>query len=219
MVDGRWLVAASRSAHGEANGRLYGLDGKLSGAIALGDGISHIRCAPDGTIWVGHFDEGICSVLNTDGGWPISTGGIVRFAPDGIALWSLNTDNQRDLFIIDCYALTLNANTPWACCYPEFPIIRVKADVIRQWSNPCKGARALAVEGECILLAGGYDAASERIALLRLGESEACQIGELKLQRLRTADHVQGQGGELHIVGDNRWTRVNVADVRAIIGA
>ena len=105
LSDGRWLLADSRAAPGETNGRLYAPDGTPAGAIALGDGIEHIRCAADGTIWVGYFDEGVFSGQNKEGGWPISSSGIARFASDGTVLWSFNARDGAGLFVSDCYSL------------------------------------------------------------------------------------------------------------------
>jgi hypothetical protein len=57
LADGRWLVASTLAALKEQNGRLFAADGTLTGTFEMGDGIEHIRCAPDGTIWVGYFDD------------------------------------------------------------------------------------------------------------------------------------------------------------------
>ena len=210
LADGRWLLAASRSARGEANGRLYATDGTASGTIALGDGIDHLCCAPDGTIWAGYCDEGI-------GSGPISSGDIVRFDPDGRALWSFNSDDRHDLCIFDCYAMTLNANTLRSCFYSDFPIVRVEDSVISSWSNAVRGARALAVDRDHILLAGGYDEEAERLILLRLDSGQACQLSELRFPPLRAAAHVQGLADTLHIIGQGAWTRMGVADARDVI--
>src|SRR5262249_7215112 len=81
LADGRWLVASSGAAH------LFAADGTPAGAFSIGNGILHIRCAPDGTIWVGYFDEGVFAPPNADGSSPVSSSGIARFAPNGRVLW------------------------------------------------------------------------------------------------------------------------------------
>jgi len=90
LPDGRWLVTSSRAAPSEKNAHLYTADGAPAGTFAMGDGIEHIQCAADGTIWVGYFDEGVFSGPMEDGSWPISSSGIARFGPDGRVLWKFN---------------------------------------------------------------------------------------------------------------------------------
>jgi hypothetical protein len=98
-----------------------------------------------------------------------------------------------------------------------FPIVRVEGGVVRHWRNEIAGARALAVDGDHVLLAGGYKDKSERIALLRLSGDLAQQIGEWRFPapELNTAHLLQGQGATLHIVGHGRWTKLSLATIRA----
>jgi hypothetical protein len=218
LADGRWLLASTRAVHGETNGRLYAADGTPAGAIALGDGIEHVRCATDGTIWVGYFDEGVFCGQNKDGSWPISSSGIARFATDGTVLWSFNGKERSDLAIADCYALTLNGTTLWSCFYTDFPIVRVEGGVVHHWSNSVHGAKALAVDADHVLLASGYRENAGRIALLRLEEEQARYLGEVRFQPSPAARLVQGHGRTLHIVEPGKWTRIDVAAVRVALG-
>lgn len=221
LADGRWLVAATSAEHGENKARLYGSDGAPAGEFEIGNGVNHIRCAPDGTIWVGYSDEGLFATRKHDGTWPIETSGIARLAPNGNILWNFDTDRISDHSIVDCYALTLVGNTPWCCTYTDFPIIRVDCGVPRHWQNGVDGAVALAIDGDHVLLAGGYYDEANRIALLCLEGKRARSIGELRLE-MPTRHHeglVQGQGRMLHIVGQKRWTRLDVATVLAALKA
>jgi hypothetical protein len=219
LADGRWLLTATSAAPEEANGRLYAPDGTAAGAIALGDGIEHVRCAADGTIWVGYFDEGVFSGQSKDGSWPISSSGIARFASDGTVLWSFNARDGAGLFVSDCYSLTLNGNTLWSCFYTDFPIVRVDDGTARHWSNTVQGAKALASDVDHVLLAGGYGNDAGRIALLRLEEEQARYLGQVTFQPPQAAGLVQGEGKTLHIVEPGNWTRIDVAAVRAALGA
>ncbi len=221
LADGRWLVASSRAGHRENNARLYSADGMPAGAFVMGDGIEHVRCAADGTIWVGYFDEGIFAGPNEDESWPISSSGIARFAPDGTVLWRFNDEERTDLSIADCDAWTLDGNTLWSCPYRDFPIVRVERGVVRHWRNGIAGAKALAVGADHVLVAGGYSEEAGRVALLRLDDDQAQQLGELHLQppERGAAGLAQGQGATLHFVGQGRWTKLNVAAVRAALMA
>jgi len=221
LSDGRWLVAASRAADGETNARLYASDGAPAGAFAMGDGVAHARCAPDGTIWAGYFDEGIFSGPNKDGSWPISSSGIAHFAPDGTVLWTFNSEDRADLSIADCYALTLNESTLWCCCYTDFPIVRVRSGTVRYWRNGIPGASALATDGHHVLLAGGYRDQARQIALLRLDGEQARPLGDVPFQPPThgAANLLQGHGATLHIVAQGRWRRLDLATVSAALGA
>ncbi|MHC2334071.1 hypothetical protein [Bradyrhizobium sp. USDA 4454] len=218
LPDGRWLVASARAAPKENNAHLYAADGAPAGTFAMGDGILHIQCAADGTIWVGYFDEGVFSgPMEEDGSWPISSSGIAHLGPDGSVLWKFNDQERADIFISDCYALTVDGPTLWCCPYTDFPIVRVDRDGVKYWRNKVAGANALAVEGDHVLLAGGYGDRSDRITLLRLGDDQAQQIGQWQLQRpdRSAAWLLQGHGDTLHMVGRGEWTKMSVATVRA----
>jgi hypothetical protein len=219
LADGTWLIVASRAAEGETNACLYAFDGTPVRAIAMGDGIEYIRCAADGTIWAGYFDEGIFSGPNEDGSLPISSSGIAHFAPNGQVLWTFNSEDRADLSIADCYALTLSGNTLWSCFYTDFPIVRVRSGTVRHWRNGIRGASGLATDGNHVLLAGGYGIQSRRIALLCLEGEQARQIGNVPFQPPAhgAARLVQGHGATLHIVGQGRWTKLSVATMLAAL--
>jgi hypothetical protein len=218
--DGRWLLADSRSAEGDRNARIYDPAGQQMAAFNLGDGIAQMFCAPDGTIWVGYFDEGIGSGPNTDGSWPVSSSGLAQFDAAGSVLWGYNSD-QRKSFISDCYALTLAGNTAWSCFYSNFPIIAVDKGEVRQWQNSIGGANALAIEDGYALLAGGYDDQAGRVALLRLGANEVEKLGEIQIAvwPRGTPGLMQGFGDTLHIVDGGIWCRLSVSAVRGALGA
>lgn len=217
LADGRWLVVSTRAVSNESNAHLFAVDGSPAGAFAIGDGIEHVCCAPDGTIWVGYFDEGVFSGPSDAGSWPISSSGIAHFGPDGSVLWRFNSEDRADLFIADCYSLALDGNAAWCCPYTDFPIVRVKDGAVDRWRNDVAGARAIAVDGDHVLLAGGYKDKSDRIALLRLEGDRAQQIGEWRfpLQDRNAAHLLRGQGATLHIAGQGFWTKLSLVALRA----
>ncbi|WP_343685666.1 hypothetical protein [Asticcacaulis sp.] len=218
--DGRWLLADSRSAEGHKNARLYDPMGQELAVFDLGDGIEQMLCAPDGTVWVGYFDEGVFSGPNSDGSWPVSSSGLAHFDSAGSVLWGYNNE-ERSSSIDDCYALTLAGNEAWLCFYSDFPIVSVSEGQVRQWRNSLGGAHALAVEDGYALLAGGYNDQAGRVALLRLGEEEAELLGEIQIPvRPRgTPGLMQGLGNTLHVVEGAVWRRISVAAVRSALGA
>jgi hypothetical protein len=211
-VDGRWIVATARAAEGEINGRIYAPDGTQQRALLLGDGISTLLCSPDGTFWVGYFDEGIFGRQNADGRWPVSSGGIVRFDGAGTPSWSFNGDAQVEYQVDDSYAMTLAGDVLWTCFYSDFRIVRVEDGKVASWPNEIAGAKAIAAKDDIVLLAGGYGEDAGRIAVLKLDGGASRELGRLRFPPLRQgqAGLVQGRGGTLHVVNDGVWSRLSV---------
>jgi hypothetical protein len=208
--DGRWLVTSSRAGAGEINARILKKDGQPIRSLALGDGIEYVRCAQDGTIWVGYFDEGIF-------GGSVASGGLVQFDDFGRPLWSYNKEGGgRKSFIADCYALTLDGNAIWTCFYTDFPIVRLKDDRETLWTNSkVSGSRALAVDGEFVLLAGGYEADAGRLALLMLAQGEAKLLGAFTCPEIANADLLAGHASMIHFVKNELWSRISVSDAQS----
>jgi len=218
-MDGRWAVASTRAGRGEKNGRIYSATGGVEQAMVLGDGIEHLFCAPDGTLWVGYFDEGVFGGSSKGGRRPVSAGGIVQFDAKGQALWSFNDQVKDEHSIADCYAMTLAGNMLWSCFYTGFPIVRVDRGKVIFWSNAVAGARAIAVAGDTILLAGGYTEDAGRIAVVKVDSADSRQIGELRFSpAIGGAGLVQGRGGTLHIVQNGLWSRLSVYDAALAVG-
>ncbi len=211
-ADGRWIVASARAAKGEINGRIYAPDGTEQQAMLLGDGLSNLLCSPDGTFWVGYFDEGIFGRPNADGRWPVSSGGIVRFDGAGTPSWSFNGDAQVEYQVDDCYAMTLAGDVLWTCFYSDFRIVRVEDGKVASWPNAIAGANAIAAKDEIVLLAGGYGEDAGRIAVVKLDGGASRELGQLHFPPLRRerAGLMQGRGGTLHVVSEGMWSRVSV---------
>jgi len=212
MSDGRWVIVSSRAEEGEANARIYSREGAEEQAIALGDGIETLLCAPDGTIWVGYFDEGVFGGPNKDGSWPVSSGGIVQFDADGEPCWSFNEHVHNTRAVADSYAMTLSGGALWACYYTDFPIVRVEQGKATFWANDITGAKAIAVKDDVVVLAGGDGDESSRIAVARLERKAARHIGSLSFAPAPpgSAGMVQGRGSTMHLVTDGVWSKFSV---------
>ncbi|MEO7691718.1 MAG: hypothetical protein ABIS51_20715 [Sphingomonas sp.] len=219
-VDGRWTVASARAGEGETNGRIYSARGDEEQAIVLGDGIEHLLCAPDGTLWVGYFDEGVVGGWHDGGRSSVSAGGIVQFDAKGRVLWSFNDQEKDGHVVLDCYAMTLVGNMLWSCFYTGFPIARVDRGKVTFWPNAVAGAKAIAVADNMVLLAGGYAGDEERIAVVKIDGATSHQIGELRFSAtvIGSADLVQGRGGILHIVRNGVWSKLSVYDAALAVG-
>jgi hypothetical protein len=217
FADGRWLIVAARTADRRANAQVRSANGALVSEFWIGDGIEHVRCAPDGSIWAGYFDEGVFSLDRDADGNPSPSGaGVARFGAEGAVLWRYPVvgDPPR---IDDCYAMTLDGPTVWVCAYSSFALTRIQDGAVRSWASPFTGVTALAIDGEHAVLAGGYDGERDRIALVRLARSEVEVIGEARFD-LVGADLIQGRGDILHVVREGAWARIDVAAVRRALG-
>lgn len=230
--DGRWLVVASRSG-GEADARVLVPDGVVLDRLTLGDGIEHVAIDAEDRVWVGWFDEGMFG--NDDWRvpghqWPPSSNGVACFTADGALLplpvWPVEAGT-----IADCYALNVVGPGAWACPYTEFPLVRfVPGKPARWWRTHIRGAKAIALDGNHALLAGGYQKEANRLALVDLVENG---LGEqapviaawtLPLRPPPPSDNewapvwhrpslLTGRGDTLHLIDDSVWYRWRVSDL------
>lgn len=219
MPDGQWLVAGSRAKEGEQNGRVHAPDGRLERQMILGDAIENLLCSPDGTIWVGYFDEGVFGGPNEDGSWPVSSGGIVQFDASGSPLWSFNGQVREDHSIADSCAMTLSGTDLWACFHTDFPIVRIDGGTPVFWSNSVTGAKAIAVKDGIVMLGGGYGEDANGITLVELDGKSSKAMGTLRFDpgKRGSAQMIQGRGRVMHVVADGNWSRLPVQKAAAAV--
>ncbi len=212
FADGRILVASSRARGQDRNAALYSSTGRRLRDFVLGDGIEHLLCSPDGTIWVGYFDEGVF-------GDSVGTGGLVRFDDTGIVKWNYNARwRETGRSIADCYALTLAGRDVWSCYYTDFPVILVSDGKESYWTNnEIGGASALAVSDRLVVLAGGYSKEKTRIALIKLSADSVKRVGAINRPQLASAELLQGRSDTLHFVVDHEWHRLTVREIETEI--
>ena len=221
LADGRWILADRRCEIGSDNAQLLSPDGASIRNICLGDGIEHLQCDESGGIWVGYFDEGVFGNF----GWgdqggepPLGASGLVRFNDRGEISWRFPASSSFESQIHDCYALNVGDGSAWVCAYSEFAIQHVdRSCAVRAWTNQVSGAKALAVDGDRLVLVGGYEWAASRVALLRLGAQAAEGFVELEIdppfRRTDPASLLVGRNDVVHLVQDGTWMSFSVADV------
>lgn len=229
LADGRWVVASTYAPRLQENAFVVGPDGNELARFHLGHAIEHLQCSPDGTIWVGYFDEGACG-----GGGEPASGGIVQFDEAGRVLWSfngqdfdsMNLPEKRELGTVrpnvcDCYAMTLTGDVMWACTYADFPISRRSSVATNIWSNNVTGARALAADDDTVLLAGGYNDDGPRLAVVHVSDRTSRELGSLHFEPAarRELPLVQGRNGVLHVVCDEAWYRLPVRRAAEAVAA
>ena len=120
--------------------------------------------------------------------------------------------------INDCYALNVDDTCTWACYYSDFPVVRIRDDIVTGWHNDIRGARALAVAGSRVALFGGYGPDYDRLALTELGADRAQPAGEYRIvlpdgEPLPPGTQVIGRGSRLHFLTDTSWYQLDMDDI------
>ena len=80
--------------------------------------------------------------------------------------------------------------------------------------QPITFAKALAVDGDMVLLFGGYGDDEARLALVRCQGNDAVLLGEAELTGYAREDlwTAQGCGDTLHVTHAGVWRRIRVND-------
>ena len=152
--------------------------------------------------------------------WPPSSNGVACFTPDG-SIVDVPTWPEEAGFIADCYALTPAGSGAWASPYTDFPLVRfVPGKATRWWRNEFAGAKAIAIDGNHMLLAGGYGSDAARLALVELdqrGSGEAAATLATWQMPLRLAGSeksmlLTGRSDTLHLIDGDRWHQWRVGD-------
>jgi hypothetical protein len=215
------VLVSCRVYAGEGpNAWTYATGGIGTGSFLLGDGIQDVQADGDGRLWVSFFDEGVFGNF----GWgpmpgepaPMGATGLVCVDERGEVLYRYAPPESVGP-IDDCYALNVTGSSTWAYYYSGFPLVEVDESAgVRAWKTPVSGARALAIDGDRVLLAGGYPPDRDRVVLGRLGEDRLEPEWE---GRLVDADGtpftgaLRGRGTSLHALIGTRWMTVDVDDV------
>lgn len=118
-----------------------------------------------------------------------------------------------------CYALTPAGSGAWASPYTDFPLVRfVPGKATRWWHNEFAGAKAIAIDGNHMLLAGGYGSDAARLALVELdqrGSGEAAvplATWQMPLAGSERPMLLTGRGDTLHLIDGDRWHQWRVED-------
>jgi hypothetical protein len=205
LTDASWFVADARCTPGAANARVIDRDGSVRRTFAVGDGIEHLQCDRAGGIWVAYFDEGIF-------GDPLSASGLNRFDAQGARTWAYDGP------IADCYTLNVAADAAWACPYTDWPILKIGFDgATTSWPNSRKaGAKLLAVDGDLVVLLGGYQDEARHGVLFRLGDGHIDCVGEFALgldEDPRALPMAAGRGAAMHFVQGDAWLKLSVSEI------
>jgi len=216
LLDGRMLIVGKRARHlpdgsYAPNAIVYSKTGTLLSEFLVGDGIEDVQVTPDGHLWVSYFDEGVF-------GNRLASSGVMEFDASGQTLWAFIPPDGFDR-IDDCYALNAAAaDRVYAYYYSSFPIAQIgPGHQTRGWHTDVSGAHSLAVDGDRILLFGGYAGERTRAVIGALeGDGLAdvrtlptSVIGPDALDSIR----ISGRGPVLHGFAGARWYQFDLRSV------
>ena len=225
MPDGETLIVGARAMWhpdgADQNAVIIDGDGRRLASATFGDGIEHVQTTPSGKIWVGYFDEGVFG--NNDWGSPgpapLGHTGLVQYTASLTPDWSFPS-GAADTWgsIDDCYALNLADETAWTCYYSDFPVVRIEGGDVSGWQNSVRGVKALAINGDRVLLAGGYRPDSDRVVAARMDEGRLVPelVSRLVLPgggRFPASASIVGRGDSLFVVADHTCYRLSVQDM------
>jgi hypothetical protein len=215
----RLILVGGRCRRGSAadidrNARIFDYNGCFTGVeFTLGDGIEDVQTTEDGHLWVSYFDEGVLGGR----GWgrrPVGESGLNRFTSAGERDYQYTPPPGLG-GIVDCYALNIARNRTWFYYYPEFRLVRLnRTQAASWWHCPTHGGGAFAVEGDLVLMRGGYDEPSV-CRLLRLRRDST--MDRLRLFEFTGVDgevmdkantRVAGRGKYLYLVQGTRVYRI-----------
>ena len=210
LPDGRWLTVETFCLQrGDSNVRLYRPDGTLDFSFPVGDGVEHVACAADGTIWVSYMDQGVYGAMMRQPPGP-GHDGLVCFNAQGEPLWGFNSASHA-VKITDCYAMTVKAGDVWICPYTDFPIVQIADGSIRHWKNRIRSASAITVGQGHVILAGGSEDVRNVLTLAKVdpGRDSIWRVGEWQFPWIMGL-HLQGRCESLHIIGGGKWMKTDV---------
>ena len=227
MPGDRFVVAGARCRWRrdgpDCNAVLYDADGQVVSEHVLGDGIGHVLATSTGQVWAGYFDEGIYGNYGwgqADSEEPVGAYGIVRFSPGLEPAWHYPRYTEVGPWdaVNDCYALNVDDTCTWACYDSDFPVVRIRDNIVTGWHNDIKGARALAAAGSHVALLGGYGPDYDRLALTELGADRAQPAGEYRIvlsgsEPLPPGTQVIGRGSRLHFLTGTSWYQLEMDDI------
>lgn len=212
LGDGSFLVVGARSEWSESgpelNAIVYDRDGRAVRRGCLGDGIEHVQVAPDGTIWVGYFDEGVFGNLGWGGPGPppIGSAGIAAWTPDLTKTWELDPSEG---VVSDCETLNVSGDGVLSTPYTDHPILQITGGAVT--TTPTSG-----ISGP-----SGIVRAGRRVGVIgTYGDPGLVVLGELTPGRFTETGrrHLTGPGGEpmppgrlhcrgavAHLFADRAW--------------
>ena len=134
----------------------------------------------------------------------------------GVPDWSFEPP-EGSTGIADCYALNVDGDSAWLVYYYDFDLFHIDAaGGLARWRADASGVRAMACDGERVLLVGRYGA-GDLATLWKLGNDELRDWSRVLvlLEGSSSLDgQLSGRGPTLHAVKGARWFAGSLGDLR-----
>jgi hypothetical protein len=203
------------------NTSIFNSEGTMVRQFSLGP-FNDVQVAANGEIWVAYGDQAIFSRYETENdlGWQ----GLACFDNNGAIKWSFNSLASGYPDICDCYALNVTEDQVWTCYYDEFPISRIdERKQVTTWQNDISGAKAIAVDGNRLLLYGGCDPEEPytegNCVIQTLGQDLHAHHSSTYAVELPQespyvwARDVYGRGAAVHTLLQSKWYQLCLEDL------
>jgi hypothetical protein len=210
LPGGEVLLVEGRSEPG-FGAEVWSSQGELLRTGGLGDAIEHVLTTPEGSIWVGYFDEAM-------GGNGIGSHGLVRFGRDLGVEWVYPRDQGLPQ-VFDCEALNVDGETANCYSYTEFHLVTVTGtEALDRGHVPHGGARAIVLNGNRMAVVGGYGSHYDVIAPLLVTSTGIEPAGARRRLVLPNGLEVRdarmtSRGADLHVVIGTAWYRLGLDEL------
>lgn len=220
LADGETFIVSARCGYNKGNPDhnvvIYDQQGLSTRRMTFGDGIEDVQVSRDQLIWVSYFDEGILGNY----GWPHPPNG-----PCGLLCFDINGQIVRRFqapggfdSMVDCYALNVSDDAVWVCYYTDFPVVQITKNGVHGWENKFRGAKALAIDRQRVLLWGGYEKERERCIVQTIADEKLVSPQKLDLhlpngKSLEKAKII-GRGSILHAFVGTTWYQFDLRDLQ-----
>jgi hypothetical protein len=209
--DGRWLVVGTRTLGGD-NARILTSNGKLLRRITLGDGIADVQTDTSCRLWVSWFDEGVFGNREwviPGREWPPSSSVIACFDDTGRVIWE-PTYAELEEIPADCYALNVDRDAwAWTDFGPRSLHLFRPGLPEQHWAADTGSIEAIAVAGNELYLAGGFEPNDCRIVRVTLKTNGTTHVtAQMQLDLPQRRDRIfslLGRGGVIHHVMVGVW--------------
>lgn len=219
LPNGGWVVAQHHREQldaSEDDAMIFDPQGRILHTFNSGGANEFLQATAKGNIWIGHDDD--------DHSNDAKMGGLSFYNSAGQAgpyVWFLGLDGSPnyEMAFWCCYALNVVGEPAWTQFYTDMLVSRTEPDGSQKhWQCWEKGASALIVQDDIVVLAGRYDATQYDLLAYRLREPPTSEfLGAVCFtingEQPKYLGSIEGRSDVFHIIHDARWYRVSMADI------
>lgn len=219
LGDGGWVIVRQDTRdlpNDSPDAFIHDVSGAVTASFRAGGAADFVQCNEVGQVVIGHGDEG------GDGE------GLACFSSEGRSVFKYYYPGDEDAPDYDglaswcCYALNVTDEAIWTQYYAQMLVTKIGSDGnVSRWRPLRRGARALAVAGNCIGLVGRYNQYVSTLFVYRLDDppkSKVVAITKLLCDGVpvTSQDEVIGRGDTLHIFKGSGLYKLCLRDIPGV---